>query len=75
VTSSDDVTFEILEAAQDIYDGWYNDVSVIDWEDFIDRLDGTSLEDGTKLDLGDDLLSPAIKSIKRHIRKYVTESI
>jgi hypothetical protein len=68
--SAADVTEEILEAAEAIYDGWFADEQRIDWENFFDRLDGIPLDDGTVLDLGMDTMSPAIKAIKSHIRTY-----
>jgi hypothetical protein len=70
VVKADQVTTEIFEAAESIFDGWYADVPRIDWDDFLDRLDGMSLEDGSTLDLGEDMMSPAIKTIKTHIRRY-----
>lgn len=70
IKAAGDVTPEILEAAEHIFDGWYAEESRVDWEDFLDRLDGIPLNDGTTLDIGADVLSPAIKAIKAHIRKY-----
>jgi hypothetical protein len=70
VTTEADLTSEILEAAEGIFDGWYADETRIDWEDFLDRLDGIPLNDGTTLDLGDSVVSPAVKAIKAHIRRY-----
>lgn len=70
VVSADDVTNEIREAAESIYDGWFADSERIDWENFLDRLEGIVLNDGTELDLGTDTQSPAIKAIKAHIRAY-----
>jgi hypothetical protein len=58
-------TAEMLEVAESIYDGWYADEPRIDWEDFFDRM-----EDGSDIDLGDDMLSPTIKAIQKHIRAY-----
>lgn len=67
--AAEDVTPEILEAAESIVNGWYADGRV-DWQDFIDRLDGTPLDDGTRLNLGDTMTSPAIRKIKAHVRAY-----
>ena len=69
VTQADQVTEEILQLIYDIVDGWYP-TGRIDWEDLLDRVDGAELEDGTVLDLGDDMLSPAIVKIKKCARKY-----
>lgn len=65
-----DVTTEILEIAESIYDGWYADGHTIDWLDFLDRLDGSTLADESTLDLGSDLSSPAAVKIRRHIQAY-----
>lgn len=65
-----DITDEIIEIAQSVYAGWYGDGQRIDWEDLIDRVDGAELSDGTRLDLGNSMDSPAIKKIKREIRAY-----
>lgn len=70
VTTADQVTPEILEAAENIYDGWWANEPRIDWQDFLDRLDGAPLNDGSRLNLGDDMASPAITKIKAHIRAY-----
>lgn len=74
VIEAKDITPEILKAAEGIFDGWYADER-IDWTDFLDRLDGMPLNDGTKLDLGNDMMSPACQTIKKHIRKYQKEEI
>lgn len=70
VTEADDVTEDVLESAEKVYDGWFADADRIDWDDFISRLENRGLEDGTELDLGDSMLTPAIEKIKRHIRTY-----
>lgn len=69
VRAKADVTDEILDAGRDIIDGWYSE-SRIDTEEFIDRLDETPLEDGTYLDLGEFILSPALKYIISKMREY-----
>lgn len=58
------VTPEMLEAAEDVHDGWY-DEGRIDWTDFIDRL-----EKGSDWDFGCDMASPTMKAIQKHIRAY-----
>ncbi|MER7166776.1 hypothetical protein ABT336_12030 [Micromonospora sp. NPDC000207] len=70
VTAADQVTDEILEAAQDINNGWWANKSRIDWTEFLDRLEGTTLSDGTRLGLGNSMVSPAIRRIKKHIADY-----
>lgn len=69
-TYTTEITPEVLTAAESIYDGWFADAAQIDWENFLDRLDGIELDDGTRLDLGNDLLAPPIKAIKAHIKRY-----
>ncbi|GGM27585.1 hypothetical protein GCM10011608_10500 [Micromonospora sonchi] len=70
VTEADQVTEEILNIAESIFDGWYADSSRIDWDDFLERMEKIPLDDDTTLDLGSDMGSPAIKKIKAHIRNY-----
>lgn len=74
VISREQVTDEVLEAAIEVYIGWFQDQQKIDWSDFIDRLDGVTLDDGTTLDLGESLTSPAVTAIKEHVRRYRKES-
>lgn len=69
VTEADQVTPEILAAAEHICEGWYAD-DRIDWENFLERLEECPLGSGESLDLGGKLTSPAIEAIKVHIRKY-----
>lgn len=56
---------ELLSAAESVFDGWYAESSRIDWEDFIDRV-----EIYAGIDMGSDMMSPAIQAIQRHIRVY-----
>ncbi|MER7445028.1 hypothetical protein [Micromonospora avicenniae] len=71
VTEADQVTPEILEAAESIYDGWFAHASRVDWPEFLDRLEGQEFDSiGGRLDLGDSLMSPATRRIKAHIRDY-----
>jgi hypothetical protein len=72
IVEAEDVTDEVLEAVQDIVGGWYDD-GPIDWEDVWDRLEKRVLDDGRGIDMGEDLGSPAIKKIKREIRKWRTQ--
>jgi hypothetical protein len=67
--SEEDVTEELLEIVQGIVEGWY-DEGRIDWEDVWDRMDKAVLADGRGIDMGGDLGTPAIKKIKREIRKW-----
>lgn len=65
--TAEDVTGELVQAAVDIVDGWYPEGRV-DWEDVFDRLEGRTLEDGRGIDLGEDLGSPALVTLKRRVR-------
>jgi hypothetical protein len=64
-----------MEIVFDVVDGWYQQ-GRIDWEDLLDRVEGSDLEDGSKIDFGNGLnedgtdVSPAIKKIKSLVRKY-----
>lgn len=75
LTTREDVSEEVLQVAEDIFDGWFSDAARIDWEDFLDRMDGTHLDghENRELDLGGDLDSPAIRAIKRHINRIRRE--
>ena len=65
--TAEDVTEEMVDLVRNILDGWYQDTR-INWGDVWDRAEGTELADGTRLDMGTDLMSPALKEIKRQIR-------
>ena len=65
ITEAHQVTDEMKEAAESIFDGWYADGQRIDWEDFFERL-----EKGQPWDFGADWDTPAIKAIKKHVRAY-----
>lgn len=68
VMQVDQVTEEIVQAAFDIVEGWYNE-GRIDWDNVWDRMEGSVLEDGTELDMGTDIDSPAMRRIKREVNK------
>lgn len=65
ITELVDVTQDVLDAAESVHDGWYADAGRVEWDDFIDRLEGQ-----LDADFGDDMQSPAIRKIQAHIRKY-----
>jgi len=67
LVSAEDVTDEILELAVTITDDFYPDQR-IDWGDVWDRMDGATLTDGRELDVGTDLMSPALVKIKAYVR-------
>lgn len=66
VTEAGEVTEEILTVAEQTEE-WFGD-DQIDWDEFWDRMDGSILKDGTRLDLGGSNDSPAMRKIKKHIR-------
>lgn len=69
ITSKEDVTDDLLEAVYEIVDGWHMDFP-IDREDFLDRL-----ESWAKVDMGDQMSSPAIEFIIRKARAYRREAM
>ena len=75
LTTREDVSEEVLRVAEDIFDGWFSDAARIDWQDFLDRMDGTHLDGhgGRELDLGDQADSPAIRKIKAHVNRIRRE--
>jgi hypothetical protein len=68
IESVSDVTDEIVMYAVDIVDGWYSEGRV-DWPDVWDRLDGSELDSGDVLDLGEDLLSPGLVALKNAVKR------
>ena len=66
INQAEDVTFDCLCAAEDIYDGWFSNDERIDWDSFWDRLDRYGFAVAS-LDCG------ASKKIQRHIRKFKNE--
>jgi hypothetical protein len=70
--TKEDVTDELVGMAYEICDGWYQDTR-IDWENVLERMDKQTLADGRGIDWGDDWLSPAIKELKRRVRKMRQE--
>lgn len=67
IHAADDVTDEILDVVREVIEGWYNE-GRIDWPDVWDRAEGAELADGSILDLGTDLVAPALVKIQRIIR-------
>lgn len=64
VEKIEDVTPEFLEVCEQVYDGFYANDDRIEWEGFLDRLERWGY------DMGSSMESPAIKAIKKHIRKH-----
>lgn len=68
-----DVDDEIVEAALSIVDGFYATRPAIDWEDVLDRMEMRRDARGRQYDLGGDADSPAIRKIKREVRRIRRE--
>jgi len=64
-----DVSEEMLELAEQVYDGWFSDDERIDWEEFIDRLCKLSIHDEPSWEL-DEYDNGAVRKIQKHIREY-----
>ena len=52
----------IRKDIEDVFDGWYSEGSIA-WDDFLDRLEGSTY------DLGESMESPAIRRIKAIVRE------
>jgi len=57
----------IREDIESTFDGWFSE-GPIDWEDFLDRLEGRTY------DLGESMDSPAIRRIKAIVRELRKQS-
>lgn len=69
VQTKEQVTEQVLEAVEEIFDGWFADEPRIDWQNFIDRL-----EVRYEYDMGSSMDSEAIKEIKKYVKKLRSES-
>lgn len=58
-----DVGDDVLADAEHVYDGWYADAARIDWDDFVDRLTAHASYDI------EDMTTPAVAKIQRHVRR------
>jgi hypothetical protein len=74
LTTADDVTPAILEAAEANADAWFSDEDgPIDWEEFIDKMaDPEGYGNAGKFDF-DFMDSPAVQKIQKHVRAYRKE--
>ena len=66
-TPFEDIPEQVRCDAYEIAEGWYG-LTRIDWDDVLDRLDGTKLEDGRVLDI-QTTIGPGIEGLKAHVRK------
>jgi hypothetical protein len=67
--TAQDVTQDILDDAEQVYNGWFAGVERIDWDDFIDRLSDQYGPRGNppyEFETYDD---PAVNKVKRYIRQ------
>lgn len=72
-TEADDVTPQMLELAEQVFDGFFADESHIDWDEFLDRMAKYSLIEDAPWEF-DETHNAAVRKIKRHIRQYRAES-
>ena len=68
-TEASDITPEILTMAEEVYDGWFDGDEPIDWEEFLDRMAGYSLQEDPPWEF-DSTDNAAVRKVKRHIREY-----
>ena len=69
IKTATDITPELLEMVEVIFDGWFIDEARIDWHAFLDRLELMGL-----YDLGGTMDNDAIRVIKKYVRKIKAES-
>lgn len=68
-----DVTEGHLREAERTFDGWFDNDEPIDWEAFIDKFaDPHGHGDAGRYDL-DEYDNPAVRKIKKHVRRYRNE--
>ena len=74
IVTAEDVTEEVLEMAWSVIEGWFGSGDKkIDWESVWDRLDGYVMKDGSEIDMGGEMDTPAMRKIQREIRKMIRE--
>lgn len=73
IETASDVTPEILKAAEQCFDAWFDNDQPIDWESFLDRLADPHGHAGAGRFDFDEYDNPAIRKIQRHIREYRKE--
>jgi len=62
-----------LDMVREVTDSWFPD-GPIDWERVWERVEGYTFDDGRYVCMGDEMDSPAMRKIKRVIRKERAES-
>jgi hypothetical protein len=68
VEQAGEVTPEVLVCVDSVIGGHYA-TGRVDWEDVWERLENYKLADGSSIDMGSMLNSPAMKRIKAYVRK------
>jgi hypothetical protein len=71
VITTDDVTESILRIAEQVFEDWFDFDEPIDWDD--DSYGFWTRMEDHDIDLGEQLDTPAMRKIQRHIRKYRKE--
>ena len=70
VIEAADVTDEMLIMAKSMEEVWFREDRWIDWRSFFAGFDGSVIPStGREVDLGDELGSPAMNRIQRHIQR------
>lgn len=68
IKEAGDVTADVLKTAEEVYEGFFDtDGEPIDWVAFLDRLEAWGY-------CANELDSPAVRKIQRHIRKHRQDS-
>jgi hypothetical protein len=65
ILTAADVTEDVIGAAVETFNGWFDDDEPIDWEDFFARM-----ERHHPFDFGDQMDTPAMRKVQRTIRAY-----
>jgi hypothetical protein len=63
INSPDDITDDVVDVIETVFEGWWEDEPRIDWHSFIDRVEMMAL-----VDFGSAMDSAAIKAIKKIVR-------
>lgn len=70
--SVEDITDEVREIVRDVVEGWFS-TGRIDEEDFADRVEGKTLNDGSKLLLPQTFAHPVFKELKKIAKEAQAE--
>ena len=75
VVAKEDVTQEVFDLVWGVIEGWYDSGDRrIDWEDVFERTEASVLADGSLLDWGPEIGSPAMREVQRRVRKLIRET-